>query len=300
MKRYAGIDGGGTKTKLIIINELKEVIFQANAGPTSLDTVTLETIQKTLISLVKSWPNGATLDGVFAGLGGIAGERDQERIVKILKTMPFVTNKTLLAADNDVKNALAGSLGHDQGMVLIAGTGSAVYGHHRKQSWRAGGISAKEGDPGSSYDLGFQALRHLGKVIDGRCPATAFSHDLMTSLRIKDYTSLANFYNTSDRTAVASISPIVTRHHEDPYAQGMMAKGIHELVLMVTTVYQKLGFQETELGLVGSLANANTPYKSNLIQAIKKAIPSMTIIAPPRFDAGIGSALLAMQLEKSK
>lgn len=300
MKYYAGIDGGGTKTKVVIINEDKEVMFQAVAGPTSLDTVTLETIKKTLFSLFKSWTSASTLDGVFAGLGGIANEIDQESIIKILKTLPHVTNKTYLAADNDVKNALAGSLGHDQGMVLIAGTGSAVYGHYRKQSWRAGGISAKEGDPGSAYDLGFQALRHLGKVIDGRCPATAFSHDLMTSLKIKDYPTLAKFFNATDRTTIASISPIVTRHHEDPYAQGMMAKGIHELVLMVTTVYQRLGFQQTELGLVGSLANANTPYKSNLIQAIKKVIPSLTIIAPPRHDAGIGSALLAMPLEKAK
>ena len=185
-------------------------------------------------------------------------------------------------------------------MVLIAGTGSVVYGHYRNQSWRAGGISAKEGDPGSSYDLGFQALRHVGKVVDGRCPATAFSQDLMVSLKVNDYPSLAKLLNTSTRTSIASISPIVTRHHEDPYAQGIMSQGINELVLMVNTVYRRLGFDKVELGLVGSLANANTPYKANLIQAIKKAVPNMTVIAPPRFEAVMGSALLAMALEKQR
>ncbi len=300
MKLYAGIDGGGTKTKLIIINELKEVIYEAFAGPSSIDTVSVDVIKQTFAELFTNVDPIHKITAIFAGLGGVADDKDKHIIRSILQGLPHVTGQTLYGVDNDVNNALAGSLGHDQGMVLIAGTGSVAYGHYRNQSWRAGGISAKEGDPGSSYDLGFQALRHLGKVVDGRCPSTAFSQDLMTALKVNDYPSLAKLLNTSTRTSIASISPIVTRHHEDPYAQGIMSQGINELVLMVSTVYRRLGFDKVELGLVGSLANANTPYKANLIQAIKKAIPNMTVIAPPRFEAVMGSALLAMALEKQQ
>lgn len=298
MKYYAGIDGGGTKTKLLIINEQKVTIFQAEAGPTSIDTVSLATIERTLSLLFQGVKLDQPLTAVFAGIGGIATEQDQQKILHLMRDLPFVDKHTLLQVDNDVINALAGTIGHDQGMVLIAGTGSAVYGHYQNKSWRAGGISAKEGDPGSAYDLGFQALRHLGKVIDGRCPATTFSQDLMTSLQLKNYQDLAIFYQQSDRTLIASISPMVTRHDGDPYAQGIMNRAIEELVLMVSTVYNRLGFQTTELGLAGSLANANTPFKAKLIQAIKQTLPKVTIIAPPRFDPVFGSVLLAMGLEK--
>lgn len=297
MKYYAGIDGGGTKTKLLIVNEQRQSVYETMAGPTSLDTVSRLVLKQTLASLFQKVPATISLTSVFAGIGGVATNEDQKVVIESLPSVPCFHKKTLVGVDNDVKNALAGSLGHDQGMVLIAGTGSAVYGNYLGQSWRAGGISAKEGDPGSAYDLGFQALRHLGKVIDGRCPATAFSQDLMTTLNIKTYQSLATYFSQADRTAIAGISPVVTRHHEDPYAQGMMQTAINELVLMVTTVYRRLGFQGAELGLVGSLANANTPYKANLIHSLKKALPALTIIAPPRFEAVYGSALLAMALE---
>jgi N-acetylglucosamine kinase len=299
MKLYAGLDGGGTKTKLLILNEHKEVVYEAVAGPTSIDTVSFDVIKSTFAELFANFNPTNPISAIYAGLGGIADEKDKQRLVTVMKGLTHVTRKTLYGVDNDVNNALAGSLGHDQGMVLIAGTGSVVYGHHKNKTWRAGGISAKEGDPGSSYDLGFQALRHLGKVLDGRCPSTAFSQDLMNSLKVNDYPTLAKLFNTSTRTTIASLSQIVTRHHEDPYAQGMMLQGINELVLMVNTVYRRLGFEKTELGLVGSLANANTPYKANLIQAIKKAVPLITVIAPPRFEAVMGSALLAMALEKN-
>jgi N-acetylglucosamine kinase len=299
MKHYAGIDGGGTKTKLLIINEKQEKVFEHVAGPTSIDTVSLSTVQQTFQGLFKGY-QGEPLTAIFAGIGGVANAQDEKAILAILKTLEVVSPNTMVKVNNDVINALAGTIGHDEGMVLIAGTGSAVYGHTKGKSWRAGGISAKEGDPGSAYDLGFQALRHLGKVIDGRCPATTFSQDLMTSLHIKNYQELAQFFQQSDRTQIASLSPIVTRHDGDPYAQGIMHRAIDELVLMVSTVYNRLGFQETELGFAGSLANANTPFKAQLIQAIKKTLPTVTIIAPPRFDPVFGSALLAMRLEKNK
>jgi N-acetylglucosamine kinase-like BadF-type ATPase len=297
MKYYAGIDGGGTKTKLIIINEEKNIVFQAEAGPTSLDTVSLEVIGETIQKLFANFDKSYKLDAVFAGLGGVASLQDRQKIMQVLKRIPQIQSRTLYGCDNDVNNALVGSLGHDQGMVLISGTGSAVFGHHRGQTWRTGGISAKEGDPGSAYDLGFHALRHLGKVLDGRCSQTVFSQDLMTTLKIHNYEALASFFNHSDRTLIASIAPIVTRHEQDPFAQEIVTGAIKELMLMVKTVYERLEFRKVELGLVGSLANAETYFKRSLIESLNRDLPNMTIVSPPRFEPGFGSALLAMQLK---
>jgi N-acetylglucosamine kinase len=297
MKYYAGIDGGGSKTKLMIINEQKKVIYLAEGGPTSIDTVPLSVIEKTIHDLFSNFQESKFVDAIFAGLGGVASASDQANIMDILRRLPVYHPSTLLGADNDVKNALVGSLGHDQGMVLIAGTGSAVYGHNQQNNWRSGGISAKEGDPGSAYDLGFQALRHLGKVLDGRCPMTAFAQDLIVTLNITNFQTLAAFFNQSHRTQIATIAPIVTRNNEDQFAQTIIRQAVMELVLMVTTVYNHLGFEKIELGLVGSLANANTPFKTSLIQAIQFALPQITVIAPPRFEPAFGSALLAYHLK---
>jgi N-acetylglucosamine kinase-like BadF-type ATPase len=298
MKKYIGIDGGGTKTKLIIIDADGHVLYQTEAGPTSIDTVSEKVISLTFKQLFR----GILFDdvaGIFAGVGGVANQKDKQFLKNLIIEAIGKSIQIPVGVDNDVVNALAGSLGHDQGIVLVAGTGSAVYGRHAGQIWRTGGISAKEGDPGSAYDLGFQALRHLGKVIDGRCPMTNFGQDLMATLKISTYEQLAEFFQASDRTKIARIAPVVTSHHEDPYAQGIMNQAINELVLMVSTVYHRLGFKQCELGLVGSLANANTPYKANLIKHLYENLPLIKIIAPPKFDPVYGSALLARNGEKS-
>ena len=297
MKYFAGIDGGGTKTKLWIVNDQKKVVYQSDGGPTSLDTVTIETIQETLHQLFATFDRSIVLEGLFAGIGGVSSVDDRQRVINVLQTLPHVHASTALGVDNDVKNALVGSLGHDSGMVLIAGTGSAVYGHHQGKTWRAGGISAKEGDPGSAFDLGFHALRHLGKVFDGRCKNTVFSEDISTSIKVSTFEDLAHFFNHTHRTVIASLSPIVTKHFQDPYAIQIMDQGIQELVLMVKTVYQKLEFNDVELGLVGSLANADTHYKKTLMKALLRELPKLTLVSPPKFEPVFGSVLLAMQLK---
>ena len=297
MKYFAGIDGGGTKTKLWIVNDQKKIVYQSDGGPTSLDTVSIQTIQETIHQLFATFDRSIVLEGLFAGIGGVSSVDDRQRVIKVLQTLPHVHASTALGVDNDVKNALVGSLGHDSGMVLIAGTGSAVYGHHQGKTWRAGGISAKEGDSGSAFDLGFQALRHLGKVLDGRCKKTAFSQDISVSIKVSTFEDLAYFFNHTHRTMIASLSPIVTKHFQDPYALQIMNQGIQELVLMVNTVYQKLEFKETELGLVGSLANADTYYKKALTNALLRELPKLTLVSPPKFEPVFGSVLLAMQLK---
>ena len=37
---FLGIDGGGTKTKVVIINNNKDILYESVAGPSSVDTVT--------------------------------------------------------------------------------------------------------------------------------------------------------------------------------------------------------------------------------------------------------------------
>ena len=46
MNYYLGIDGGGTKTKVIIIDANEKVVFENEAGPSSVDTVSLIELRK--------------------------------------------------------------------------------------------------------------------------------------------------------------------------------------------------------------------------------------------------------------
>ena len=70
-KYYLGIDGGGTKTAFIVIDENNEMVYQNVLGPSSLDTVPLIDIEKLLLAESKNIPY--KISAIFAGIGtGVA------------------------------------------------------------------------------------------------------------------------------------------------------------------------------------------------------------------------------------
>ena len=165
-KYYLGIDGGGTKTSFIIINQDNEIIYRNKTSPSAIDTVSKDDIKKVFIEGTKDFKY--KVDSVFAGIGGITNDVERKMIIDIIKELEICDKNTKIDANNDVYNAIYGGLGGKDGIIIIAGTGSVCFGKHNNMTARAGGYSYKEGDGGSSYYLGYRALQHLARVIDGR------------------------------------------------------------------------------------------------------------------------------------
>ena len=204
---------------------------------------------------------------------------------------------TKIDAGNDVINALYGGLGGKDGIILIAGTGSVCFGKNKDLYARSGGYCYQEGDAGSGYDLGMSALRHLARVLDGRCEETAFSKDLISATNCNSYETLAAYFINSSRTQVASLSKIVTKHQDNIYAKKIISNGVNEVLEMIRAVFNRLNFTDetVELSVIGSLGNANTLYKEMLLSGLKQ-ISSKIVFVEKRFDADYGSALKAKEV----
>ncbi|OHE41344.1 MAG: hypothetical protein A2Y16_00425 [Tenericutes bacterium GWF2_57_13] len=293
---YLGFDGGGTKTRACLIDDAGRVVSEAFGPASSIDTVSLETSLASLTATYDALPEKHPVSAVFAGLGGIAGTRDIERYATALKKLPFVLEGARVGVENDVNNALASNNGTLEGMTLIIGTGSVCFGIHEGKSWRTGGYHYKEGDAGSGFDLGFMALKHYARVIDGRHPASDFSAALRTALGITDFPTLVQYFDTINRTAVAKLAPIVTAYATvDQYAYKIIADAADEIRLLVETVYRRLGFDGCDLVIVGSLGNADTAYRDLFLQNIRKISPAIRI-AKPFYDPAHAAALIAKSL----
>ena len=294
-KYYLGIDGGGTKTSFIIIDENNEIIYQKDLGPSSIDTVTLEEVKKVFIEGTKDFND--KVDSVFVGLGGIANDTQIQAIIEIVKELPIIKDTTKIDAGNDVINALYGSLGGKDGIIIIAGTGSVSFGKNKDKYARAGGYCYQEGDAGSSYDLGFKALQHLARVIDNRYEETEFSLALKEAINCYDYASLAAFFIESNRTKIASLSKIVTKYQDDKYANKIIINAVDEILFMINAVYKKLEFntETVNFSIIGSLGNADTYYKKYLLSRLQFISPSLKFINKV-YDANLGSALKAKDL----
>lgn len=301
---FLGIDGGGTKTKVFVIDENKTIIYEGDGGPSSIDTVsrdeTLKSINESLVNFFNKKENkNLKFTAVFAGLGGVPDQESQQILLDIMRSINGVGKETLLIARSDMENALASGLCFDEGITLIAGTGMVAYGKNKAGlEARAGGLGYKEGDFGSSYSLGFMSLQMVARSLDGRYEMTEFTKALAADLNLKTPADVARLMDEwhQERTKVASLAPYVTKYSDlgDLLAKKISDKMSYELALAIKAVYQKLNLKNPTLVIVGSLGNVDGYFKDKLYEQILSYAPDMNIIAP-QVDPGYAAALLALR-----
>lgn len=298
---FLGIDGGGTKTKVMVLDGQRNILFEGISGPSSLDTVdektTVDHINQALSNFIEE--NGDTVfTAVFAGLGGIASDKEKKRLFELLLQVKGVDHTTKRFAGSDMENALASGLYFEEGMTLIAGTGMVAYGRNKSGvTHKAGGLGFKEGDLGSSYDLGINAIRAAARTLDNRYISTPFTDEVIRHINVttaNDIVHLMDAWHT-ERTTIASLAPIVTKHAnlENQYAMKICDSSCHELALSINAVQSIIKLPNPQLVIVGSLGNADGYFKKQLHMHLKSYIPNITITSP-KVDPAFAAALLAM------
>lgn len=302
MKYFLGIDGGGTKTKIIIINELNEVLFENVSGPSSIDTVSIETTYENILTAVSPFlsKNHIYFSGVFAGLGGIVFECDKLLVKETLQKLPCINNYTKITVENDMYNALYSGLLFDEGMCLICGTGMVAFGKDLKGNLhKAGGWGYKEGELGSGYHLGLEAIRYMIRCYDGRYSLDSFALELAENLKFTQASDIIPLMDTlhDNRTRVASLAPIVTKYANinHPHALKIVELATDELALAILSVYRKLSMKHNKIVIVGSLGNVDGVFKNKLHEKIKKIDSKIEILAP-LVDPALAAAMYAKSI----
>ena len=300
---YVGIDGGGNKTRVVILDDDKQLLAVREGGPSNVRTVSIkesiDNIQHTLQNALSKVKEKSSIKSVFIGLGDISSEDDEALIESELAKLPALKDAKI-KAKNNVYSAFTGALEGREGITVIIGTGSVAFGlNDQNESHRCGGYSFKEGDLGSAYDLGKQALSYLGKALDGRIETTDFIQDLKVSLDVHSFNDAVLLYDDLYlmRAKVARIARLVTKYADlkDPYALQICEEATDELALMVEGVYKHLKLKNLELGVVGSLGNANTIFKMMFDYKVKKIDRNFNI-HPALKDPAYGAALKAIDL----
>lgn len=303
MNLYLGIDGGGTKTKVVVINELEEIIYEQTSGPSSIDTVDNETTFNSFVEALKDFdkkmPN-TTFKGVFAGLGGIVFEDDYTHVENIINQLDQVDIDTFIRARNDMENALYSGGNFDQGLSLICGTGMVAFGKNGELTHKCGGWGFKEGELGSGYNLGREAIRHTIRAYDNRYPMNDFAKDVAKAIEMRKATDIIHIMEDDyfgERTKTAQLAPIVTKHANlgNEYAREIVDKATYELALAVRGVYNTLKLSKTTLVIIGSLGNADGYFKDRLHEQIHEISPFIRIITSA-YDPAYAAALMAKRL----
>jgi N-acetylglucosamine kinase-like BadF-type ATPase len=303
MRLLAGIDGGGTRTRLALVHEDGTLLGYAEGGPCGFTDIGLDRARQALGALWdEAWRSAGAAprpaDALFLGMGSVLSEAD-ERTTCALTADLELARPWNVRASNDAWAALAGGLAGRPGILLIAGTGSACLGRNEcRETWRAGGWGYLLDDVGSAYALGQAALIAATRDADGRGAPTALTTLVRQALGLSDLTEIFRklHHDGVSRADVAALAPRVVAHAEagDRVAGRILDQGVEGLIEMVATVARKLRLSRPELALTGGLITHAASFRALFCERLTRAVPHFTL-AGAGFAPVFGAVMRALE-----
>src|SRR5205809_1272004 len=243
-----GIDAGGTKTICLLADE-RGVIHAEGHGPgANLHAAGELAVEKVLHEVMETAIGDRAIvpAAICLGIAGVDRE-DEAQIVRgiMRRIMRRIGHRSRVLVVNDALIALVAGARDAPAIVIIAGTGSIVYGRNAgEDAARAGGWGHMIGDEGSGYWIGREALAAVMRAGDGRGPATRLRSDVLAHFGIADVSRLPRIVYDRDipRKSVAALGPIVDRAavRGDAVATRILEQAGDELVLAARSVATRL------------------------------------------------------------
>jgi N-acetylglucosamine kinase-like BadF-type ATPase len=300
---YAGIDGGGTRTRLALAAGDGTILCAVEGECVSFVELGAELAQARLARLwAKAWKvAGATprrADGLFIGSGSVLAPTDEETYCQ-LAAAAGLADRASIWAGNDALNALAGGLEDRPGILLICGTGSVCFGRNAAgETWRAGGWGHLIDDAGSAYALVKAALLAATRAADGRGPSTVLTAMARQQLRLADLREVYRRIHAGggNRAEMAALAPLVVAAADeanDAEALSILRTGAGHLAEMVSTVCRRLGLDSPELYLTGGLIDQAASYRQLFLDALALSISKYSLAAGG-YPPVLGAVLLAV------
>ncbi len=172
MRYYCGIDGGGTKTAVLLIDETGRECTSVTVGGSSYRALGTEGVAELFENniaacLKKAGAEREKLAGFAAGVPCLGEDKAADAAIQ--KEMERRYPDIPFYLCNDAEVGWAGSLALKPGINIVAGTGSIAFGKNSTgKSVRCGGWSTFYGDEGSCYWLGRKTIELFSKQMDGR------------------------------------------------------------------------------------------------------------------------------------
>lgn len=166
MKAVIGIDAGGSKTRALLVDERGEVLRRADGPGANLRSVGEQKAFAALRAVITELLARADVGAICIGAAGAGRDADRESVrTEVQRMLP---SGIALEVRHDAQIALRAGTDARPALVVIAGTGSLVYGESAAgASRRAGGYGSLIGDAAGAYTLGMAAVLHTARVFDG-------------------------------------------------------------------------------------------------------------------------------------
>jgi N-acetylglucosamine kinase-like BadF-type ATPase len=303
---FLGVDGGGTKTRFALMDADRKLVGEAELGTSYHPDVGLDGVRDVLSAGIARVLAGAGIDEtrIVYAFFGLPAFGEDSQATPALRAMPeTILRHRRYTCDNDMVCGWAGSLGAEDGINIVAGTGSIGYGQRGPLSARAGGWGEAFSDEGSAYWIAMQGLNAYSRMSDGRLPKGPLHSLINEALNLTaDLDLCAHVYgaNARSRSELAQFSPLVGKAAAlgDEAALDIFRRAALELAQIADALRRKLGFPEGEtvkLSYSGGAFGAGEILLAPFRQALAAVSPAFELCRPLH-DPHHGAALYAAKL----
>lgn len=312
MSLVLGLDGGGTKTVCLILDDTGQVQGRGEAGPSNYQSVGIEaalfSIQSAITQAIAS-TGAVEVRAICLGLAGVDRISDIQVVHGLLQQLQsnnalpitWVLQPSNIVICNDALIALVGGVGYDVGIVAIAGTGSIVLGRNSQGSTkRVGGWGHILGDSGSAYHIAVSGMRAALAAHDGLGQSTSLQDKLKQHLGLKNLEDLIQvvYQRSWGVKDIAALAPIVDSEAAsgDEVATTIIDRAVEELVKATQVVIDTI-FSSTEVFEVvttGSVWRGLSSLHDRFAASVVKLAPTAKVIRP-RYEPAYGAGLLALK-----
>lgn len=299
---FLGVDGGGTKTNVALMNESGEVVSEASGGPSNPLRVGVETAVANITKALNEACDAAGFSrgDVVAATLGLAGVRRKDIRERVRESFVARSGIRKTHVTTDAEIALYGTTFGKAGIVVIAGTGSVCLGINDKgERAVAGGWGPLAGDEGGGVGIAQTALHAVAKASDGRGIATTLSRRASEYFRASGPENLivAIYSPQVDNSRIAGFAKFVVEAAQDgdAVATDILEEAGSELGLAACAVIEKLGLkrQKVPIGCVGSVFKAGEILTRPMIDTIQTIAPKAFLNEPAMAPAH-AAALMAL------
>lgn len=283
---WAGVDGGGTGTRVVLSDASGRLLGRGAGGPSALGQGAAQAWRHVLQALQAAVAEAGVSEGFKlqdCALGlGLSGFSLREPRQDFLAQDPGLAG---LALVSDGVAAVLGAHGGQPGAILIAGTGSVgdaltADGEHRE----VGGWGWSLGDEGSGAWLGRRAIQHAQAALDGRERAGPLAQAVW-SVAGRQRSDILGWCAQAGQAGFASLAPRVFElEREDPVCAALLVQAVTELERIAAALDPDA---QLPLSLSGSIA---------LRLADRLSPRWRERLAPAQGDAAEGALLLIRHL----
>ena len=263
-----GVDGGGTKTELILVDAVGEIVVRHLAPGCNPSQIGAEKARAILIDALAALLAQSKVENLKSKIAAtrlfMAGSPPfWAEVARSLSDFGQVTSAT------DSEPVLELATGGAAGLVLHAGTGSFVVTRGPDGAVHyTGGLGWKFGDPGSGFDLGRRALAQAlldlqATPLLSDAKPSALAEALINHTGLRDYPANSRFFYSDPgaNTQIAAFAPHVLRLAEQNCgpAQQVVADSITELARLADDVIHKYfpaGTTSLPCGVSGRILNS--------------------------------------------